>query len=135
MSSIQETLFDLLLNALLQIGLFAIVAACFSRLVAKARARHQFFFYFAVLLFCVAVPAINTVWHFPSTVVAKESQAPVLSGANGWRQNSWIWQAHSTRHWQFIIAPRFQEWIVGVWAVSILFRLVRFSLAVYRVRA
>jgi hypothetical protein len=30
MSPIQETLFDLLLNALLQIGLFAIVAAVFS---------------------------------------------------------------------------------------------------------
>lgn len=56
MSSIQETLFDLLLNSLLQIGFFAIVAAVFSRLVAKARARHQYFFYLAVLLFSVRGP-------------------------------------------------------------------------------
>ncbi len=62
MSLIQETLFDLLLNALLQIGFFAIVAAVFSRLVARTRAKHQHTFYFAVLLFSVAAPAINTLW-------------------------------------------------------------------------
>ena len=74
MSSIQETLFDLLLNALLQIGFFAIVAAAFSRLVDKARAKHQYFFYLTDLLFCLAVPVINTLWHSPSTVVAEKSQ-------------------------------------------------------------
>ena len=42
MSLIRDTVFDLVLNAFLQIGLFAIVAAVFSRLVAKARATHQY---------------------------------------------------------------------------------------------
>jgi hypothetical protein len=39
MSSIQEILFDVLINSLLQIGFFAIVAAAFFCLIAKARAR------------------------------------------------------------------------------------------------
>ena len=43
MSPIQETLFDLLLNALLQISFFAMVAAAFSRLVAKASLLSQWF--------------------------------------------------------------------------------------------
>lgn len=133
MSSIQETLFDLLLNALLQIGFFSIVAAAFSRLVAKARAKHQYFFYLTVLFFCLAVPVINTLWHSPSTVVAEKSQQQVLSGAGGANHGFWIWQAHSEQHRQFTIAPKFQGWIVGIWGVFVLFRLARFGRAVHRV--
>ena len=59
MSQIQETLFDLLVNALLQIGVFAIVAAVFSRLVAKARAKHQYSFY--LIVFCSA-------WQLPLSI-------------------------------------------------------------------
>jgi hypothetical protein len=44
MSSMQATLFDLLLNALLQVSFFAMLAAVFSRLVAKARPKYQYFF-------------------------------------------------------------------------------------------
>ncbi|HTW65858.1 MAG TPA: M56 family metallopeptidase [Bryobacteraceae bacterium] len=134
MRSIPETVFDLLLNALLQIGFLTILAAVFSRFVAKARARHQFSFYLAVLLFCVAVPITNTLWHFPSAIVAEQSQGPFLSGAGGVNQPSWIWQGHSAHHSQSIIPAGFQVWISGVWAVFILFRLARFSLAVDRVR-
>ena len=133
MNSIQETLFDLLLNALLQIGFFAIVAAAFSRLVAKARAKHQYFFYLTVLLFCLAVPVINTLWHSPSTVVAEKSQQQVLSGAGRANHGFWIWQAHSEQHRQFTIAPKFQGWILRIWGVFVLFRLARFSRAVHRV--
>ena len=133
MNSIQETLFDLLLNALLQIGFFAIVAAAFSRLVAKARAKHQYFFCLTVLLFCLAVPVINTLWHSPSTVVAEKSQQQVLSGAGRANHGFWIWQAHSEQHRQFTIAPKFQGWIVSIWGAFVLFRLARFSRAVHRV--
>ena len=52
MSLIRETVFDLVLNAFVQIGLFAIVTAVFSPLVAKARAKYQYVFYLAVFLFC-----------------------------------------------------------------------------------
>ena len=134
MISVPETISDLLLNALLQIGVFAIVAAVFSRVVAKAKAKHQHLFYLAVLVLCVAVPVINTLLRFPSPIVAEKSEEPVLSHARALKQRSWIWQEHSTQHGQFIISPGLQVWIVSIWGVFILSRLVRFSLAVRRVR-
>jgi len=133
MSLIQESLFDLLLNALLQIGFFAIVAAVFSCLVAKARARHQCCFYLAVLLFCLAAPVANTFWHWPSTVVAEKSQQQISSDAGAANRFFWIWQEHTRPHEQFIIPPGFQTWIIGAWGVLVLVRLARFSRAVHRV--
>jgi beta-lactamase regulating signal transducer with metallopeptidase domain len=133
MSSIHETLVDLLLNAILQIGFFAIVAAIFSRLVAKARAKHQHSFYLVVLLFCLAAPVINTFWHGPSTAVAEKSQPQVTSGAGEANHDLWVWQGHSRQHTQFIIPPGFQPWIVDAWGVLVLLRLARFSRAVHRV--
>jgi len=133
MSPIHETLFDLLLNALLQISFFAIVAAVFSRLVAKARAKYQYSLYLTVLLFCLAAPVINTLWQSPSTVVAEKSQQQVPSDAGGANHRFWSWQGHSTQHKQFTIAPGFQSWIVGIWGVLVLLRLTRFSQAVHRV--
>ncbi|HZD49600.1 MAG TPA: M56 family metallopeptidase [Silvibacterium sp.] len=133
MSPIQETLFDLLLNALLQIGFFAIVAAVFSRLVAKVRAKHQYSFYLTVLLFCLAAPVINTLWQSPSTVIAEQSQQHVPSEAGGANHRFWSWQGHSRQHKQLTIAPGVQSWIVGIWGVLVLLRLARFSRAVYRV--
>src|SRR5277367_1716975 len=115
MSPIQETLFDLLLNALLQIGFFAIVAAVFSRLVAKAKAKHQYCFFLTVLLFCLAVPVINTLWQSPSTVVVEKSQQQVPSEAGGASHLFWSWHGHSKQHGQFTIAPGVQSWIVAVW--------------------
>jgi beta-lactamase regulating signal transducer with metallopeptidase domain len=133
MSAIQETLFDLLLNAVLQIGILAIVAAFFSRLVEKLKAKHRYFFYLAVLLLCLAAPFINTLWELPSTMVAEKSQQQVLSGAAGPNHGFRIWAGHSNPHKQFAIASGFQSWIVSVWGVLVLFRLVRFSRAVRRV--
>jgi len=115
MSPIRETLFDLLLNAILQIGFFAVVVAIFSRLVGKTRAKHQYCFYLAALLFCLAIPIINTLWQTPSTVVAEKSQLQVPSEAGAANQLFWIWQGHSKQHRQFTIPPGVQSWIVGVW--------------------
>lgn len=133
MSPIQETLFDLLLNAILQIGFFAVVVAIFSRLVGKTRAKHQYCFYLAVLLFCLTVPVINTLWQTPSTVVAEKSQQQVPSEVGAANQLFWIWQGHSKLHRQFIIAPGVQSWFVGVWGILVLLRLARFCRAVHRV--
>ena len=133
MSPIQETLFDLLLNAILQIGFFAIVVAIFSPLVAKARAKHQYCFYLAVLLFCLAVPVINTLWQTSSTVEAEKSQLQVPSEAGAANHLFWSWQGHSKQHRQFTIAPGVQSWIVGVWGALVLLRLARFCRAVHRV--
>ena len=133
MSPIRETLFDLLLNAILQIGFFAIVVAIFSRLVAKARAKHQYGFYLAALLFCLAVPVINTLWQTPSTRVAEKSQLQVLSEPGAANRLFWSWQGHSNQHRQFTIGPGIQSWIVGVWGVLVLLRLARFCRGVHRV--
>jgi beta-lactamase regulating signal transducer with metallopeptidase domain len=134
MSSIQGTLFDLLLNAVLQIGFFAILAAVFSRLVAKARAKHQYSFYLAVLVFCLAASVINTLWRSPSAVVAEKSQQPVFSNTGGVNEHFWNWQGHSRQHEQLTIPPRLQSWIIATWGVLVLLRLGRFGLAVRRVR-
>ena len=133
MSLIQENLFDLLLNALLQIGFFAILAAVFSRLVAKARAKHQYCFYLAVLLFCLAAPVANTFWHWPSTVVAEKSQQQTSSDAGAAKRIYSIWQEPTKPHLHFIIPPGFQTWIICAWGVLVLLRLARFSQAVHRV--
>jgi beta-lactamase regulating signal transducer with metallopeptidase domain len=133
MSRIQETLFDLLLNALLQIGFFAILAAVFSRLVAKARAKHQHVLYLAMFLFCVAAPVINTFWQSPTTAAAEKSQLQVPSDAGGANHLFWSWDGHSKQHKQLTIAPGFQSWILSIWGVLVLLRLARFSQAVHRV--
>ncbi|HEY3837053.1 MAG TPA: M56 family metallopeptidase [Bryobacteraceae bacterium] len=134
MSSLQETIFDLLINALLQVGFFAIVAVAFSPLVARTRAKHQYWFYLAVLLFCLGIPVINTFWHSPSTVIAEKFQQPAFSGTGGDNEPFWIWQGHSKQHKQFSIPARLQFWLSATWGALILLRLVRFSLAVRRVR-
>ena len=133
MSGIQEILFDLLLNAILQISFLAIAAAVFSRLVAKARAKHQYCFYLAVLLFCLAVPVVNTLWQAPSTVVAEKSQLQVSSEPGAANRLFWSWQGHSKQPLQFTIGPGIQSWILGVWGVLVLLRLGRFCRGVHRV--
>src|SRR5882762_9562033 len=95
MSLIRETVFDLMLNAFLQIGLFAIVTAVFSRLVAKARAKYQYAFYLAVLLFCLTAPVINTIWQWHPIAGAGKSQQQVLPEAGRPNQHFWGCQGHS----------------------------------------
>jgi beta-lactamase regulating signal transducer with metallopeptidase domain len=126
-------LFDLLLNALLQIGFFAVLAAVFSRLVAKMRAKHQYSFYLAVLLFCVTIPVINTFWHWPATAVADKSQQQLASGATEPDHRFWIWQGPSNQHKQFNIPLGYRTWIIEAWGVLVLLRVIRISRAVHRV--
>jgi beta-lactamase regulating signal transducer with metallopeptidase domain len=133
MSMIRETVFDLLLNALLQIGFFAIVAAVFSHLIAKARAKYQYFFYLAAFLFCLAAPVINTLWQSHPNTVAEKSQQRVLPGAGGASHRFWDWQGHSNDHEQFTLGPGVQSWIIGIWGMLVLYRLIHFSRGVRRV--
>jgi hypothetical protein len=88
---IRETLFDLLLNAFLQTGLFAIVAASFSRLIAKGRAKYQYFVYLAVFLACMVIPVINTLWKASPTAVEEHSVQRIPSEAAGARFRFWSW--------------------------------------------
>jgi hypothetical protein len=89
MNPIRETVFDLLLNAILQIGLFAVVAATFSRFVSKAKAKYQYFFYLSIFLFCLAAPIVNMLWQVhPREETPRMQQLPSQSGLgnhhNGW---------------------------------------------------
>ena len=79
MSPTREILVDLLLNAFLQITLFAIVAASFSRLIGKTKAKYQYVFYLAVLLLCVASPVVNTFWDSYPIAMTEHSVQPIPS--------------------------------------------------------
>jgi beta-lactamase regulating signal transducer with metallopeptidase domain len=133
MSLIRETLFDLVSNAFLQIGLFAIVAAIFSHLVAKARAKYQYVFYLTVFLFCLAAPVINTIWQSHPITVAGKSLPLVLPDAGLPNPSFWGWQGHSKQHEQFALGPEIQSWIVAIWGLLVLYRLVHFSRGLHRV--
>ncbi len=133
MNPLQATVFDLLLNALLQITLFAIVAAAFSRLIAKAKAKHQYVFYLVALLFCLTAPVINTLWRSPaaSTTTPSHQQSP--TGAGGPHHHLWPWQGESQQHQPFTIAPALQSCLLSMWGIFVLVRLARFSRGVHRV--
>jgi beta-lactamase regulating signal transducer with metallopeptidase domain len=133
MSLIRETVFDLLLNAFLQIGLFAIVTALFSPLVAKAKAKYQHVFYLAVFLFCLTVPVINTIWQSHPITGTGKSLQQVLPEAGEPNHRFWGWQFHSEQHQQFTLGSEAQSWIVAIWGMLALYRLVHFSRGVHRV--
>lgn len=134
MNSGQEALFDLLLNALLQIGLFAVLAALFSHLVARAQARYQNWFYLAVLHFCLVVPVFNTLWRSPLAIVAVGAPQPALSHTGGVNQPVWSWQGPYSQPAHFTIPPALRNWLLFIWMVFVLYRLVRFGFAAYQVR-
>ena len=133
MSLVRETVFDLVLNAFLQIGLFAIVTAVFSRLVAKVRAKYQYVFYLAVFFFCLAAPVINTLWQSHPATLAEKSLQQVLPEVGGAIHSFWGWQGYSEQHEQFTLGPEVQSWIVAIWGLLVLYRLVHFSRGVHRV--
>ena len=133
MITIRETAFDLIWNGCVQIGLFAVVAAAFSRMVAKARAKHQHVFYLAVFLFCLAFPVVNTVWQSHPIVRAEKSQHQVIQQAGRPDYDFWGWQGHSGRQRRLTLGPEVQYWILALWGVLVLFRLVHFCRGVNRV--
>lgn len=133
MSTIRETLFTLFFNAFLQIGLFVILAAAFSRLVAKARAKYQYFFYIAVFALCLAAPVINTLGPSHPVIVADKSLLQISSQTGGANHGLWPWSDHSKKNERFTNSPEVQSWIVALWGLFALYRLIHFSRGVRRV--
>jgi beta-lactamase regulating signal transducer with metallopeptidase domain len=133
MNQIREAVFDLVLNAFVQIGLFAIVAAVFSPLVAKARAKYQYVFYLAVLLFSLAIPVINTIWQSHPIARTGKSLPQVLPDAGLPNHHFWGWPGNSQHHEQFTLGPEAQNWIVATWGLLVLYRLIYLSRGVHRV--
>jgi beta-lactamase regulating signal transducer with metallopeptidase domain len=133
MSTIREVLFDLLFNALLQIGFFAIVAAVFSSFVAKAKAKHQHSFYLGVLILCLAVPGINTLWHTHRSVVAEKSPQDVLHETESSNYRFWNWKGHSKAQDPLELGAGAQSVIVAIWGVPVLYHLIHFGRGIRRV--
>lgn len=132
MNPIRETVFDLLLNAILQIGLFAIVAAALSRLVAKVKGKYQYFFYLSVFLFCLASPPFNMLWRsHPSEDASRMQQLASPSGL-GNHHSGWGWQGHSKERRQLRPGPGAQSWMIGLWGILIVHRLIHFCRGTHR---
>jgi beta-lactamase regulating signal transducer with metallopeptidase domain len=132
MNPIRETVFHLILNVILQIGLFAIVAAAFSRLVAKAKAQYQYCFYLSIFLCCLAAPIFNMFSQaHPAQQASQLQQLPSQSGlANN--HHGWVWQGPSQEHRQLTPGPTVQSWIIGLWGILVLHRLVHFCRGTHR---
>jgi beta-lactamase regulating signal transducer with metallopeptidase domain len=133
MSMIREVVFDLLLNALLQIALFAIAAAAFSRLVTKARAKYQHLFYLGVLLLCLTAPVINTLWHTRSSVVLEAFPQGALREPQSLDRDFWIWKGHGKVQRRLEPGAGAEDVIVAIWGALVLYQLIRFSRGVRRV--
>ena len=133
MSTIRELVFDWLFNASVQIGLFAILAAGLSPLIAKAKAKYQHCFYLAIFAFCLAAPVFNTLWQTGPSVVAKGSQQQPISGTEHPDHQFWILNGHSKAHESIILAPGAKTALFVIWQVLFLYKLMRFSRGIYRV--
>jgi beta-lactamase regulating signal transducer with metallopeptidase domain len=133
MSTIRALVFDWLFNALVQIGVFAILAAVLSPLIAKAQAKYQHCIYLAIFALCLAAPVFNTVWRTDPSVVAKGSQQQQIQSAEHPDHHFWIWDGHSKAHDSILVAPGAKTALLVIWQVLFLYQLVRFSRGIYRV--
>lgn len=130
MIAMREILVDLLLNALLQIGLFSVAAASLSRLIAKVTARYQYVAYLTVFLACLAVPILNTFWKSSPVVVAGHFEQQTASQAA--HHGFWSWQGLSAQSEHFVLGQSGQDWVLGLWGMLILYQFVRLGRGFYR---
>jgi beta-lactamase regulating signal transducer with metallopeptidase domain len=132
-STIREIVFDWLFNASVQIGLFALLAAVLSPLIAKAKAKYQHWFYLAVFALCLAAPVFNTLWKTRPSVNAKGSQQQTIQGIEHPDHRFWVWNGHSKAHESIILSSGVKTSLLFIWQVLFLYQLVRFSRGIYRV--
>lgn len=133
MNPIREALVGLLLNAFLQIALFAMLAASFSRFIAKARAKYQYVIYLAVFFVCITAPVVNTLWTSHPIAAAEHAVPQIPSEPGAVHHRFWGWQGQSIEYGEFALGQPVQVWIIGIWGMFVLYRLVRFGRGVQRV--
>jgi beta-lactamase regulating signal transducer with metallopeptidase domain len=133
MSMIRELVFDWLFNALVQIGLFAILAAVLTPFIAKAKAKYQHCIYLAIFALCLAAPVFNTVLQTGPSVVAKGSQQQPTLGTELPDHQFWVWNGHSKSHESIIVSPGAKTALLVIWQVLFLYQLIHFSRGIYRV--
>jgi beta-lactamase regulating signal transducer with metallopeptidase domain len=133
MSTIGELVFDWLFNASVQIGLFAILAAVLSPLIAKAKPKYQHCFYLAIFALCLAAPVFNTLWQTRPSVVAKGTPQQPILGTENPDHHFWVWSGHSKVHESIILSPSAKTALLVIWQVLFLYQLIHFSRGIYRV--
>jgi beta-lactamase regulating signal transducer with metallopeptidase domain len=130
MSAIRELVFDWLINASVQIGLFAILAAVLSPLIAKVKAKYQHWFYLAIFALCLAAPVFNTLWQARPNVVVRQQS---IQGTERTDHPFWVWNMHSKAHETIILVPREKIALLVIWQMLFLSKLIHFSRGIYRV--
>ena len=133
MSATQGIVFDLLFNASVQIGIFALVAAAFSPFIAKTKAKYQHCFYLAVLTLCLTAPVVNTLWQIRSSVAADRSLLQPDQATEQPGRHFWPWSGHFRAHDSIIVRPGIKTALIVVWEALFLYQLIYFSRRVYRV--
>lgn len=133
MSSIREALFSLLLNAILQVGLFAVVAAALSPLIKRAHAKYQHLFYLGVLLLCLAAPVTNTLWRTHLSVTPKNSPQEMLQQKGLASRHLWGWEEHPQVRIPLEFGPGIRSATVAILGLLVLYRLVHFGRGIHRV--
>lgn len=133
MNSMRAILFDLLFNAFLQIALFAIVAAAFSRFIAKAKAKHQHMLYVVVLMLCLAAPAINTLWHTRRSVASEQRAQDALRQTQSPDQDFWIWKGHFKARRAFDPGAGTENAVIAIWGALVLYQIIHFGRGLHRV--
>jgi beta-lactamase regulating signal transducer with metallopeptidase domain len=130
MSAIRELVFDWLINASVQIVLFAILAAILSPLITKAKAKYQHWFYLAIFALCLVAPVFNTLWQARPSVVAEQQS---IQGSEHADHHLWAWNMHSKAHESIILVPGAKTALLVIWQMLFLYRLIHFSRGIYRV--
>jgi hypothetical protein len=105
MSTIREPVFNWLINASVQLGLFAILAALLSPFIGKTKAKIQHCFYLAIFALCLAAPVFNTLWRTHPRTVAKRSQQQRIQGTEQSDHYFRLWNGLSTAHQSIILVP------------------------------
>ncbi|MGC2401925.1 MAG: M56 family metallopeptidase [Acidobacteriaceae bacterium] len=134
MSHMREMTFCLLFNASLQIGLFAVVAAVLSPLVAKVTAKYQYRFYLAVLMVSLAAPVANTLLHPQPQESGENLSQPVVQKPPQSGHPFWLWTAPSTAHAAVTPGPGWQNAAISTWGLFVLYQLIHFGRGLNRVR-
>ena len=124
--------FDWLINASVQIGLFAILAAALSPFIAKAKAKYQHCLYLGIFALCVAAPLFNTLGQTRPSVIAQRSQQP-MQGTEQPDHDFWIWNGYSKAHASINLAHGAKTALLAIWQVFFLYQLIHFSRGIYRV--
>jgi beta-lactamase regulating signal transducer with metallopeptidase domain len=133
MNAIREVLFSLLFNAILQIGLFAMIAAALAPFIKRAHEKYQHTFYLGALILCLAAPVVNTLWHTRPSVIAKNSPQETLQQREAADRHFWGWEGHSEARIPIEFGPGMQSAVVAIWGLLVLYGCFHFGRGIHRV--